>query len=91
MTLMAGCVCMILAYAFNVYRAVSLAVSFQGVVAEQRATDLSIDMLDVQYIAISRTITPDSLVTHGFDKGIVVAYISRTAPAGSVAFAGYEF
>jgi hypothetical protein len=88
--ILCGCFLLSLFYAFTVYRAVSLAVAMQHVNADIRAVDTNVGMLEAQYIAISRTITPDSLVVHGFSKGTVTGYVPRVSPSHGVAFVGYE-
>lgn len=88
--LMGMCLMAAAFYLANIYRVVSHGMAAQRVAEQIAATEASIRDLDGRYLSVSKSITPDVLRAHGFDKGEVTAFISRTASLGYVS-SGYGF
>lgn len=82
------CVLTALIYAANLYRVISHTIALQDTSSQMASVNASIDVLDGQYLSVSRTITPDTVTAHGFDNGKVSAFISRTTSLGRVTMAG---
>jgi len=82
------CALTALIYATNLYRVISHTIALQQINSDMTALNSNIDSLDGQYLVVSRTITPDSLIARGFGNGTVSAFISRTTSLGRVTMAG---
>ncbi len=90
LALLAVCAMMVLVYAFNLYRVISHTIALQQVGTQTATIDAAINTLDTQYIALSHSITPDSIKTHGLDQAPVSTFISRTTSLGRIALSGHE-
>ncbi|MDQ2932962.1 MAG: hypothetical protein M3Q80_01095 [bacterium] len=89
--LMAFCLVLTLGYAINIYTVVSHTVALKQVSTEIVSANTSVQKMDVEYAALSRKITPETIAAHGFDSGKAKIFITRTSSLGQVSFAGHEF
>lgn len=96
--LFAACAALVLAYGINVYSLISHTIAIQKVQGELLSSNNSLRDLDSKYIALSGTITPNTLRSYGFEPAQVSEFISRTTVLGSavnegasVAIRSHEF
>ena len=84
------CALTALIYAVNLYRVISHTIALQQIEKQAVTLNTNIDTLDGKYLVLSKTITPDTLTSKGFDTGTVTAFISRTTSLGSAVLVGHE-
>jgi len=92
-----GCLVAAFLYAMSLYHVISRTVALQHLDKDSAALTGSVESLDSQYLALSKTATTDVLASYGLEQGQVTAYIPRTistasaASLGTLAARGHEF
>ena len=75
-------------YAVNVYAVISRTVALQQLERQIASTESEVRSLDMNYLELSKKITPDALQKYGMKQGSVSAFIQRTGSLGRASTVG---